>query len=212
MATSVNKLSCRYILFISGDIPKISPSSLNRFIDITLDYEADASSIVWGRGAVETLIQFHKHEKVAGIVSAISSSKRRDIARPSDLLRASYKLLLIHAKNITEDPTTFSNVNTRDDLIHLRPRSTFHGYVKDNIILEGEGNIVFWLGVKAVDEERYLEAMNYHIMESKVYLDRFLTHLAGHCLMDASKMALKAGLGEDAENLRRRATDILSRI
>jgi len=210
MATAT-ELGHEYILTLSADLPEIKTETLAVFLQKLVDKEYSGGSIVWGNGAVETLIQLHKTEELRAIFPKLCQA-RGEVARPSDLLRASASVLLIHGRELTDDPRVFANVNRPEDLMSLEPRAPLEGWVKEDIHLGPWHSELFWRATAGLSGERLEEAEANYLAEAEGYLKMGLTHLAGHALMDAGVAAERMGDMGRAENYRRRSREILSRM
>jgi hypothetical protein len=126
---------------------------------------------------------------------------RTGLARPSDILRSAEKLHLVHAAKLTDNPLTFANINTIEDLQTPKPRGPFKGVVTDSLVITEAAHLF----AEAVDHHvdgRMYEAGYSHAYEGLVYLRHGVVHLASHSLHDAAEMFRRAGIGE-AENLAR---------
>ena len=205
------ELRHEYILTLSADIPEIKTEALEAFMQELLGKEYSGGSIVWGNGAVETLIQLHKTEELRVIFPKLCRA-RREVARPSDLLRASKSVLLVHGGKLTDDPRVFANVNRPEDLNNLKPRAPLDGWVKENIHLGPWHSRLFWRATDGLSSGRLEDAEASYSAEAGEYLKMGLTHLAGHALMDAGVAAELMGDFKKAEDYRMRGREVLSKM
>ncbi len=209
---TASELDYKYMLTLSADLPEITSEAITRFINRFMDYgECNSASIVWGNGAVETLIQLHAIDELRKIAASLCPAKG-DISRPSDLLRGSANLLLIHGRGVTDNPVVLANVNRPEDLERLKPRAPLSGYVQDDMLLNATHSELFWNATESFSKNQPYEAMKYYVLESEEYLKYGIVHLAGHAVMDAYLVAEHAGDRERASEYRRRSRDILARM
>jgi len=212
IASSAKNLMHEFIMVISGDVPRINGRILGLFFSRFRDYDSDAGSVVWGNGSVETLIQIHKSSKLRDKVERICSVKR-EFARPSDLLRGAEKLALIHVRNLTDNPLTFSNINKPEDLTNPKPRAPLTGFITDDLLLSDRHSVLFWEALENLAAKRYNEAIKLYLDESNEYLASHIHHLAGHAVMDASLIADSLiGDREEARRYREISKSILSKM
>ncbi len=211
--TAVKSLNCDRLLILPGDIPAITSDTLGRFVERVAAGKADAGSVVWGNGMVETLIQLVEPSYVAGLAEHICST-RRDVARPSDILRGSSRLLLVYAGNITDEPSELSNINTREDLEALKPRAPLSGFVNSDILLElgGSRGSHFWRAMSMASRGDHEAAALEYELEAGVYAEHGIVHLAAQCLGDAAYEAKRAGDEARAYELRSRGWEMLARL
>ena len=209
--TAATKIEHDYLMTLSADLPEITPDAIHGFLQHFVDSEYTGGSIIWGNGAVETLIQLHRTAELRRAATNLCQA-RRELARPSDLLRAATKLLLIHGKNVTDDPRVFANVNRPGDLENLRPRAPLEGEVKENILLDAGHSELFWKATACLSDDKPREAVRHYLAEAEEYLRLGVTHLAGHAVMDAGLIAERIGDREEAETYRRRSREILARM
>lgn len=206
MVTAGRELRCPRLLFLPGDLPRLDSSLLARFL-AHAGPEA-ASSIVWGSGMVESLIQTHAGGTARALTEQIAEVRGRS-ARPTDMLRGARELLLVHAKNITRDCFALSNLNQRSDLDLLSPRGDFNGAVSGDVNLSGHASALFWEAANAFAEGDFTSASELFEAEANVYAGVGVRHLGAHCLADASSAARKHGDGRRAALLTKAAeTDL----
>jgi molybdopterin-guanine dinucleotide biosynthesis protein A len=198
LLTAGIKVDAEVFLTASSDIPWITSTPLHRLLEQVEGFSA--ASAVWGNGVVETLVQAVQKSCVVKYVERFLNA-RTGLARPSDMLRSAEKLHLVHASKLTDNPLTFANVNTIEDLQTPKPRGPFKGVVTDSLVITEAAHLF----AEAVDHHvdgRMYEAGYSHAYEGLAYLRHGVVHLASHSLHDAAEMFRRAGIGE-AENLAR---------
>lgn len=190
MVTASRETGCARLLFLPGDMPRLEAGLLRRFL--SLSPAGAASSIVWGAGMVESLIQVHGG-RGARVLAEKVARVRGNLARPTDLLRGASRLQLVHARHLTRNPFALSNLNSRSDLESPRPRGDFEGCVSEDVHFSGRPSGLFWEAAEAATEGNHGRASELFELEGCLYSAMGIHHLAGHCLTDASSSARMHG-------------------
>ncbi|MEM2237460.1 MAG: molybdenum cofactor guanylyltransferase [Candidatus Caldarchaeum sp.] len=198
LLTAAHKVEAEVFVTAPTDTPYLKPSSLSSLLQQHLESDADAASVVWGNGAVETLIQAVKRTCLLNYAEKFLNF-RRSFLRPSDILRSAEKLLLVHASNLTDNPLEFSNINTVEDLSNPKPRGPLQGHVKNNLLITGCSKHFSDAAEKYGSGSYYSAGLGY-MEEAATYLKHGVTHLSSHAFFDAAKTFQKAGNAE-ASNL-----------
>ncbi len=185
------------VVFIPGDMPWLPSDVVERFIDKCRELRAEIASLYWENGMVEILIQYHR-ASISRNYCLKASQLRKDYTRPSDFLRCMPISHYIYIGEISENPLYFSNINTRDDLRRARPRGAITRKL-GTISFSGEEKSYYWFAANAYASGNYSEAARFSDMESKVYEEKNLVHIAIQCLIDSLKY-MKA-LGRDTSSI-----------
>lgn len=207
--TATRELDCARFLFLPGDLPRLEAGVLRAFL--TQSGEHEASSIIWGSGMVESLMQAHQG-KAAKVLVEDTAKLRGRAARPTDLLRGAGRVVLIHAKKLTRDPLIFTNINSRSDLASPTPRGDFDGAVSDDVRPPRRCSEIFWEAAESFSDGRFTRASELYELEGSIYSASGVRHLAGHCLADASSSAQEAGDHARASRLAEAAHMSLERM
>ncbi|MEM2991740.1 MAG: molybdenum cofactor guanylyltransferase [Candidatus Caldarchaeum sp.] len=179
-----------------ADAPRIKPTTFQKLVEKFLNHSPAVASVVWGNGAVETLVQVLAVEAVKNYLETVYV-QRAGLHRPSDMLRSAGKTLLVAGFNLSSDPYEFSNINTREDLVEPKPRASGGNRVRDDLLLT-ESSPHFHHAAAAAAEKRFKESAQEYISEALVLLSYGVAHLAGHALIDAAKRFEAAQLSEAA--------------
>lgn len=207
LMTAARKIDADFYVTSSNDVPWLTASSIKKYVELMNSISPSALSVVWGNGAVETLVAAVKRDLVVYYTEKIFNH-RQNLYRPSDILRTAEPLYLIHASNITDDPYEFSNINTFKDLENRKPRGPFSGLVKNDLLLKDPARY-FQHGVEMSKTGQYHDAGFQYFDEAALYMLHGVVHLARHALNDAAHFFESAGSSE-ASNLARGLEQLLA--
>jgi molybdopterin-guanine dinucleotide biosynthesis protein A len=200
--SSLSEISSKGALFVPADIPWVSSEELSEFVTRCEKSECDVGTVFWSNGAVEILIQYHKVMAVFEFCRKIASLRKK-LMRPSDVLRGSQSTAYVYAGNITRNPFSLSNVNTREELSNPKPRNIIsEEEVADQVVPKDARN-TFFKAIELQAERSFSEAAKLFKQEAEIYEGRRLDHVAFHCLQDAEQCL--ETVGEDR-------SDIVARI
>ncbi|MDW8359649.1 MAG: molybdenum cofactor guanylyltransferase [Candidatus Caldarchaeum sp.] len=204
--TAARRLDADVLLTASLDVPMLKPETLKNLLNLHASSGADASSVVWDDGNVETLIQAISRETVVSYVENILNN-RQALTRPSDTLRSANRLLLAHASKLTNNPSEFININTPEDLTNPKPRSTSKTLVKDSLMIEECSRLYKRAAQEQGRQNNYAAALDY-LAEASTYLRRGVSRIACHALVDSAYMFKQGGMEEAAYQARTLASTL----
>ncbi|MEM4352275.1 MAG: molybdenum cofactor guanylyltransferase [Candidatus Caldarchaeum sp.] len=190
--TAAKQLEAETLLTTSVDVPLLRPETLKNLLNHLRDTGAEAASVVWADGNVETLIQAITRKTVIRYAERFLGA-RASSCRPSDLLRAATALLLVHVSRLTKDPTEFANINTPEDLEKPRPRVSSKNLVRDNLVLR-ECSPLFVRAVEQQEHGSHYEAGVSYFTEACSYMRYGVCRLSAHAFDDSAQMFKQAGM------------------
>lgn len=181
MLTSIHNIPADQFLFVPGDLPWIDAATLRRFVERC--GEAECGSIIWGNGSISSTIQYVDRDARRWIADLVRY--RGIYGRATDTLRICGKVVLVHARNIVDDPRKLSSVNFEEEVRSPRP-PPIHGPVVDDVRIRRRSP-AFLTAIRnesAGDRGRALRA---YMQEARTYVEMNVTHLALHSLIDARR-------------------------
>ncbi|BAJ50027.1 conserved hypothetical protein [Candidatus Caldarchaeum subterraneum] len=184
--SAANRLEADVVVTSPADVPRIKAATFQKLVEKFLHHSASVASVVWGNGAVETLVQVLSVDAVKNYLETVFMY-RGGLHRPSDMLRCASKMLLAAGFKLSSDPYEFSNINTYQDLLEPKPRGSGGDRVRDDLLLT-ESSQHFRQAAAAAAEKRFKESAQEYVSEALVLLSYGVAHLAGHALADAAKM------------------------
>ncbi|MEM4287895.1 MAG: molybdenum cofactor guanylyltransferase [Candidatus Caldarchaeum sp.] len=194
LLTAAYKLDADVFVTAPTDVPYLKSSSLDCLFRHHVASDVDVASVVWGNGAVETLIQSVKRTCLLNYAEKFLNV-RKNLLRPSDILRSAGKLLLVHASRLTENPVEFTNINTVEDLSNPKPRGPLQGLVNDSLMITSCSKYFSDAAEKTGKGLHYDAGLDY-MKEAATYLKHGVTHLSSHAFFDAAKTFRQAGKAE----------------
>ncbi|MEM4291031.1 MAG: molybdenum cofactor guanylyltransferase, partial [Candidatus Caldarchaeum sp.] len=190
--TAAKQLEAETLLTVSVDVPLLKPETLKNLLNHLRDKGAEAASVVWADGNVETLIQAITRKTVVRYAEKFLGARALS-CRASDLLRAATPLLLVHVSRLTTDPTEFANINTPGDLEKPSPHISSKNLVRDSLILR-ECSSLFVRAVEQQEHGSHYEAGVSYLTEACSYMRNGVSRLSAHAFNDSAQMFKQAGM------------------
>ncbi|MEM3124014.1 MAG: NTP transferase domain-containing protein [Nitrososphaerota archaeon] len=180
IVTAALKTGGDFLLVAPGDMPYLSVKPLEKFARLCISVGADAGSVFYGLGDVETLLQFHRTSWIVSKGVNICRMKTASV-RATDLLRYAPKLVLIGAGRLTRNPHVFNNINTPSDLRTRRPSSD----LSPRHLLMTELGRRAYVALELCRRGEYDSAARIFSTEGDSYLSMHVKLLAAHAYHDA---------------------------
>jgi molybdenum cofactor guanylyltransferase len=203
IVSSVLALDQEELLFLAGDMPWVSPDALARLRDAARAATLGVACPAQENGIVDSLVQFQKREAVLPLVREFLTQRSRPI-RPIDFLRATHRGGVVPRAGLSDDPSTFENVNTVRDLERgtgapsssRAPSSAASASgrrASSTIRIPEHGPELFWSAHRLRRRQMPEEAAHAFQQEAALYRRLQLGHLEYHCLIDASLCLTEVG-------------------
>ncbi len=162
--------------FAAGDMPWLKPEAVAALVDIAKRMGASAAAPMWRTGFVQTLAGFISNTWLA----VEACLRRRGLARPSDVYRASGKLILVGSKLLGDgDGRTFVSVNTPEEALNPSPDPPGESLIDASSASEHHK-----LALKVEEEAGDPRALYHYYHEAIEYIRLGVKHFAKHAWQD----------------------------
>ncbi len=182
--SSMDKITAEEYIIVPGDIPWIKAEIIKKLIEYGRENKSTLASPIWGNGWSESLILYFNKCRCKGLIKVLRWLRRA--GRATDIQRTVSKMIFIPISMLTEDPTVFVHVNTRESLINPKPRNPLNGHVNKIVNIDRTlwSKSHFILALEAVSDGDHITALNEFMMELNEYLPHHLMQLINHTLSD----------------------------
>ncbi len=192
ICTSLLKIKSDSVLFVPADIPWVDAISLRRLVRARIAADSQVGTIFWDDGTTENLVQsYHNSHPIEEIREMAHA--RSGVFRATDFLRGVKNTLYVDGSLVAETSRTFSDVDTREDLLRPLPKSNA-GRRERTIEVGDETKRKYRKGAKEYRNGKFEESAMSFILESKDYSELGLQQIASHCILDAAYSARRGGV------------------
>ena len=182
--SSLDKISSEEYMILPGDVPWIKVEALKKLIDYGRENNSTVACPIWGNGWSESLILYFNKCRCKGLLKILRWL--RQAGRATDIQRTVSKLTFVPVSMLTDDPTAFVHVNTRESLLNPKPRNPIEGPANKivNINRTIWSKSYFILALEAASNGDYVIALKHFMMEINEYIPHYLMQLINHTLSD----------------------------